>query len=518
MNQKALIALNTAASYSRQGVRMLIQFFLVPFILRHVGSEQYGIYVNVLAITGMLTLLEFGVSGAVERYIAHEGALKNDRGCREVWMTSLTAYLLPFGVTLLLGFALAPWVTHFIKLDSAGFQRTAEILLILATLGVAFSFPTHAYRGVLRGDQREVWIASTDIVAELLRAAGVVLALSFWTADIAVVLAIFTTAAVLGYAALAVLVHWRYPWARFDRSAIRRERLMAILGFSIGSFMAQVGTLLSLYLNRLIVGKLMGPTSVALYYVVGVFVRDQIENIVMQFTVSMQPAAARVFAVNDTDALRRLFLHGSRYVVVLAGLLMAPIAAFANPLLRAWLPDNPEYAELAPLMAAVLGATMIEMTRGASHGILFGTGRVHFLGAVNLASVVLEAGIAIVLLKTTPWGLYNFAIAAAASALIRRPVITWYVCKFVQVPIREFLVRCVLWPIIPGLLTYGVGVALVRHMHPAGWISVLGWGGLTGLVGLAFSYFVTFDAEERDQFSHILTTLAAKVGLRRANA
>ncbi len=498
MNQKTLIAFNTAASYTRQAVRLLINFALVPFIIIKVGKDGYGLIQNVLTLVGFLIILDAGMSAAVERFVAREVALGNDRGCQETWITSLTAYLVPFGAVVLLVPPLSPWIVATIKLDPDS-VRTAIILLLIAGATLAVSFPTNAYRGVLRGQQREYSIAKVEIAVELLRAGLIVLVLTYVSRSVVWFLAVTAATTVVGYAALAVLVHRGYSWARFDRTAVRRERLGEVLRFSAGSFIAQVGSMLNLFLHRFLIGALIGPAALAEYFVTAVFFRDTLDGLLMQFSGTMVPVAARFQATEQRDSLKQLLLRGSKYVVLLSGLLIAPLAAFAEPLLNVWLENDPSFTRLWPLFAGILAATWLELTRGSCHAVLVGMGRLRLLGIVNILAVLFDGGVALVLLAVTDWGLYCFLAAAFAGVLLRRPIINWYACRVVGVPLSTYYYRCVASPALPALAAYVAGRAIQRVLTPEGYPGLLLGGAVSVAAGVAFCAAVTLSREERGE-------------------
>lgn len=508
MNQKTLIAVNTASAYARQVVRLLINLALVPFVLSRVGAESYGLFQTVLSISGIFLLLELGMSEAVTRFIAREHALGDEGACREVWLTALAAYLVPAAGVICLLVPASPWLARWL-MPGAEDPATPTALLLIAWGMLALSFPALAYRGVLRGLQRGLAIAAVEIAADLARAALIVGVLLFVSQDIAWVLAITALAAVCANLGLAGVVHRSARFATFQRSAIHRDRLRSILAFSIVSFIGQIGFLLNLHVHRLILSRMLGPAAVTAYFLAS-FVREMLEELVMRFTSTMTPAAARFQPLGNTTGLQQLLLRGTRYAVLMAGLAAGPIAAFAEPLLRIWLWRNPEYADLAPLMVAIVGVSLVELTRGSAPNILVGMARQKVLAIANLSTVVLDAGLAIALLATTSLGLWSLVISTATAVVLRRAVVFWNVCSVVGVSKRALLARSILWPLLPGAVSYVLGVAIQFVYVPSGWIPLLLCGAATGSAGLAFAAGVTLTRDERRELVGPLHSLLGR--------
>lgn len=513
MDQKLRIAVNTAASYSRLAVRMIVSLALAPYVLSRIGLVANGLYLEVIALVSLTTVLDAGLSAAVTRYVARESTLHDDQACREIWLTSLTAYIIPFAIVLLVFGAGAPWIASTLTHD-ATLRTTATRLLLIAAVMVALEFPANAYRGVLMGLQRHFAISLVEITAELFRAVAVVVLLKYWTQDVTWVLAA-TAAAIVGCnLGLCLVVHATCRWARFDRRAIRWERLREILGFSLATFVAQIGYTINQFMHRLLLGFLGGPSFVTRYAFASQF-KEIPENSVMHFTNTMVPVAARYQATSNVAVLRQLMIRGSRYAVLMAGLLAAPIAAFAAPLLKTWLWRTPEMETLAPLMAGILGATIFELTRGATHAMLIGLARVRFLGFVNLSTILLDGIIAAVLFKTTNLGLYAMLIATVVGTLIRRAIISWHVCGVVDISKREYLWRCIIQPLAPAAVAFAAGRLIQVYYTPAGWIPVLACGTAAGLAGTIFAATITLTGQERSELLHPIKTAFQR--LRRAS-
>lgn len=503
MNQKTLIALNTAASYGRQGVRLLVNLALVPYILGKVGEDTYGVLLNVMAITGLLAILDIGVSGAVERYIAREAALGDDRACREYWLTSFVAYLLPSAILLLVVMPASSWIEHMIRLDPSQ-HGTARSLTLIAVAMLALGFPANAYRGVLRGYQRGFFIAVVEIITDVVRAGLIVVTLHYWTTNIVMVMAVTAVTTIASNFALVVAVHWHYSWARYQRAAVRRDRFGSILRFSIASFMGQVAFMLNVHLHRLLIGKILGPADVAVYYTVAIVFRDMIENLHLQFTGTMIAPVAKYQAADNLNAVRNLLLLGSKYGLILAGLLAAPIAAFAEPLLRIWLHRTPEYVQYAPLLAASVLLSLMELSRGASHAVLVGMARLRFLGVVNLVAVALDGILVIIFLEYTSWRLYGVLAATGCAILFRRTLINCYACRTVSIPPHRFFLKCVVWPLIPAAISLAAGWTIQRWYVPTNMLELLVTGTAAGGIGLLFAIFVTVTRSERAELLSIL--------------
>ncbi|MGD0907564.1 MAG: hypothetical protein ABSA96_08275, partial [Candidatus Acidiferrales bacterium] len=63
-------ARNVLANWGGSISYMLIAFFLSPFIVHHLGTSRYGVWVLIVSFTGYLGLLDLGVRGTINYYVA----------------------------------------------------------------------------------------------------------------------------------------------------------------------------------------------------------------------------------------------------------------------------------------------------------------------------------------------------------------------------------------------------------------------------------------------------------------
>ena len=69
---------STASNLVGQAVILGTGFLLAPFVLHHVGASDYGLWILISSLTGYASVLEFGISSAVIKYVA-EFRIKGER-------------------------------------------------------------------------------------------------------------------------------------------------------------------------------------------------------------------------------------------------------------------------------------------------------------------------------------------------------------------------------------------------------------------------------------------------------
>ena len=167
-------------------------FFLMPFVVHHLGDRIYGFWSLSSSFIVYYGLLDLGLSTAVSQYISIAIARKDDSECRAVFNTAFRIQLM-LGVAAFLATAVlvacTPWFCHN-RADVSAFR---EVIAILGT-SAALSFPVRVYGGVLYTQFRfdiQSWLAilglvlRTGLVVCVIWAGHGLLALAWAVCDVA---------------------------------------------------------------------------------------------------------------------------------------------------------------------------------------------------------------------------------------------------------------------------------------------------------------------------------------------
>src|SRR2546425_533807 len=66
------------SSYVFFSLTILLNFVLIPTVIRHIGQAGYGLWTIVIGLSSYLTLFDLGIGGAIVRYVAHLSGQNND--------------------------------------------------------------------------------------------------------------------------------------------------------------------------------------------------------------------------------------------------------------------------------------------------------------------------------------------------------------------------------------------------------------------------------------------------------
>ena len=153
----------------------LITFAVVPFYIRFLGMEAYGLIGFFVTLQSIFLLLDMGLSPTVSREVARAGA-SQDFSAVANFLHSVAFVYWGLAAVILATFLLfAPLVAEH-WLNSRDFEPDAlRRAIFLMGLVIACRFPHSIYRGVLIGAERLVLMNSINMLMVVVSSFGAVL-------------------------------------------------------------------------------------------------------------------------------------------------------------------------------------------------------------------------------------------------------------------------------------------------------------------------------------------------------
>jgi O-antigen/teichoic acid export membrane protein len=296
----------------------VVNLFLAPFVVRHLGNTAYGVWVLLVALVGYLGYLDLGVRGAVTRYVARFRSAADHAAAGRIASAAFTAFTGAGGVAIVVSSllaALAVRVFH-VPVELHGVART---VLVLGGLNVAASLISGVFGGIVIGLQRFDYGNAVEVVTQGVRAGAIVAALRAGGGLVALA-AIQLGVSVLRGAADLWLSRRLYPelrvrWGVWDRGALR-----LIFGFGITSSLLQVLGGVVLYSDSLVIGAFLSAGLIT-FFAIAASLTDYARVLVGGVSQTLTPLVSALEGEGQQARIRDALLTGAR----VATLVVTPI-------------------------------------------------------------------------------------------------------------------------------------------------------------------------------------------------
>ena len=120
----------------------LIGFFMMPFLVGHLGEHDYGIWIVATSLVGTYYLLDFGLAASVMRFAAVSVGTGDTAQLSRVVSTALTIYIGLAILIVLLSLGLSAWAPSW-KVAAGDADDFRHVILVTG-FSLALGFPFKA--------------------------------------------------------------------------------------------------------------------------------------------------------------------------------------------------------------------------------------------------------------------------------------------------------------------------------------------------------------------------------------
>lgn len=396
---------NTFWNLAGNGLPFLLGAVTIPYLIRHLGVEAFGILTLIWGLIGYFSLFDFGLGRALTQQVAARlatGMLEKIPSLVKsgVLFTGLTGLV---GCLLLIGLA-QPLALRWLKV-SAALQDDTVLCLIVAALGIPLTTLTTGLRGVLEAyeDFRIVNLIKIGLGAGNFGLPAVIVFFCGPSLPWIVVSLVLTRVAVLVVHAMLVTEKLQVPWWRGSAS---RDDARQLMSFGVWMTVTNVVSPLMVSADRFVIAAILGASAVA-YYTVPFEVLIRVLVVPAAISATLFPRLAAHFST-DVSQARALYHLSIRVVTMVLGPICLTIFFGAHWGMSLWLGDA--FADRSWLVVSILSVGVL--CNGVAW-IPFATiqakGRARNTALLHVTELV--AYVPMLLIALHYWGIVGAAVA-----------------------------------------------------------------------------------------------------------
>jgi O-antigen/teichoic acid export membrane protein len=346
------------ANYAGQAWATLMAVAFVPFYIRSLGIEAFGLVGFMLSLQAVSQLFDFGMGGTLNRELAKRAHdPRTQGGARDLvrtfeWLVWPLSILIGIAVWQSSAFIAGSWL-HPQRMTGA---ETANAVSIMG-LAVASMWPTTFYANGLSGLERQTTLNIVTAVFATLRGAGVLLVLWFLSPTIE---AFFGWYAAVGvcHSLVCAVIFWR-ALPRADHSPrFRSDELRGTQRFAGGLFAITALSLGLTQVDRLALSALR-PLEELGYYGIAISVAAGLGRMVQPMFNALYPRFSRLVADENLAGVSTLYHLSSQYLAVVVASVTMVLVAFGADVLYLWTGDHNLVARVVlPMNLLVAGSAL----------------------------------------------------------------------------------------------------------------------------------------------------------------
>jgi O-antigen/teichoic acid export membrane protein len=472
----SLLARNTMLNLIGQVVPLLIGVATIPFVIRGLGTDRFGLLSLAWVVLGYFTVFDLGLGKATTKFVS-EALVKGDqdRVPRVVWTAVTAEALLGIAGAVVLAVITPLLVGRVLNVPRELFAEAKTTFYLLA-LSIPVVLTSSSFRGVLASTQRFDLVNAvkipTSCATYLLPLVG--LALGFNLPGIVVLILLARVGGLAAYVtlnlrAIPVLKNYLASLAFFRRL------------FVFGSWVTVSNVLISIfvYLDRFLIGSLLTLNAVA-YYTAPYEVIIRVTIFASSTAMVLFPTFSALTSSGDKNRITASVTRSIKYLVTAMVPPTVVFLLFGEVFMRIWL--GTDFARESTTVFRVLSIGVFLNSIGyIPFSLIEGIGRPDIVAKYHVIELPVYFGVAFLLIRHL--GINGAALAFCLRMMWTIPIFFVLCAKIAGVRMKALAengtIRClvvsfcflmisiafVLWGNWEAIIT-GIFAAIVIMSYP----------------------------------------------------
>ena len=413
-------------------ISMSTSLFMLPFIIKSLGDEWYGLWALIASIFSFYAFLDAGVSSATQRFIAFVLPKNDPQELNEVINTSLAIYLFISCISVLVTISIAASASLFI--DSDIHLDVFRTVVIILGIGMSSNFPFMVLNGILTANLRYD-IASYITLTKL--AIRVPLLIYFLSQGYSLIA--FATITVLtdltGNVITLFYAKHLAPHISVNRKYISRERIPELVHYAKYKFISIIADRLRFSTDNFIIAGFLSLSSITTMQV-ATQLASYFSRITVQALSVMFPVFTGYAAEKNYKALSESFISASRIAVIVSIIMAGGILIFSDTFISLWLGED--YSNTYTILIVMLIAALVESIHVPSANIIYALSQHKYYAYLGLIEAICNVILSLILVQH--YGLMGVALGTAIPTVILRfSFLPYFSCKLLRIKPRIYI-------------------------------------------------------------------------------
>lgn len=363
----------------------LIGLAVVPFYLKYLGIEAYGLIGFFVTTQALLQLLDMGMAPTINREVARCSAAGDLKEAGKLLHTLAVVYWGMAAVIAVLMLALAPLIAEYWLQSQQLSPQTISHAVMLMGLVVACRWPIGLYQGALIGAQRLTVSSTINMTMVPIGSVGAIVVLALVSPTIE---AFFIWQACVGFV-YAIVMRTAAWWIIGDSKANRFnvDNIRRVLRFSLGVGAISISGLVLTQLDKVILSKTVGLEYFG-KYMLATMVASSLYILIVPIFNTAYPRFSSLVAQQKMDELLEQYRTASRLLATLLFPSAMVLVLLAQPLIRLWTGNEGLANDVAPLASLLLIAYALHGVMHMPYALMLAHGETSSMFKIYIALIV----------------------------------------------------------------------------------------------------------------------------------
>lgn len=487
------ILTNVFSNWSNLFISVVVAFIVSPILVNQLGNETYGIWVLIVSLTSYFTILDFGINGAIVRFVSKYKALKDYKSANKIFSTSFAFFSILALVVVTFCAVFAIYFKDIFEITTFD-QRYLYFVFLIVGIDLALNLIFSVFLGSLKAVGRFVEVNVIAITLNIIKNIIIVILLMKGHSLLAIAvlqLVINSTKFTLQYFTIQKFASFLH----FTIEDINKESFKQLYNYSVYAFIISVAMKIIFYTDSIVIGAILDVSQVT-FYAIPTMLMQYLEHFIWAIIAVLLPIISAKDALGDNESNGTLYKVGTKYAMLLCTPVFLVLYFYGDDFIGLWM--GTEYKEPSgQVLKILLFGYFFFLAQLIAHGILKGLSK-HKILAI-LLSIEAVANLCLSLYLGSIWGINGVALGTTIPIIVINVfLVPYYTCKELNINYANYLITSCVYPVLSFVLFFFV----IHYLN----IQVTNYLELilmsTGVVILFFiySFVIHFEPEHKIMF------------------
>lgn len=415
---------------------VVVGLLLTPYLVSHVGIAAYGLIPLAMIFTEYIGVITQSLTASINRSLTMTIRSDDVKESNKVFNTALFIMLLIVVIQIITMLYPIVNINSIINIPHS-LSEVAVVFFLMIFFNFSLSLISSIFSVSMYSSNRLDLMEISNVLRSSVRAIAIIVLFNWGEVSL---ISVGIASLLSGLTVFVFSVVWWFrltPSLKISPKFIDRSKLKPIFGIGGWLLINQVGFLLFLKVDILIINKMIGPVAGGEYSVV-VKLSEVLRIMSGLISGVLGPVAMIYYAQNE---MKKMINITQAFIKVLSLSMVIPVVivcVFSKEILRYWM--GREYEHLHTLVWIVILPLVINLGVTPLFSINVAMNKIKYPALVTLSLGAVGALLSMLLIKHTALGYLSVAIASGVILTIKNVIFTpIYSAKIMGLPTMTFV-------------------------------------------------------------------------------
>lgn len=336
-----IIKKNILSNYIGQFYNIFIGIIIVPYYLKYLGTEAYGLVGFLALLQSWMTLLDFGISPTLSREVAVVRSTAQEilKLKFEAMLHSLEfLFILIALIAATLIFIFSSLIADkWLKIGNLDVHLVIHCIRLMGLI-VGVRFITSLYNSGLFGAESQVWVNNISIILNTFRSIGAVVLLHYVNNDIELFFEYQFAVTIIGLLILAYKFYMVMGLGRF-KLAFSLSEIRSIIPFTLGiAYTSGIWVILT-QSDKLFLSNILPLTEYGYFSIIVIMV-NAVQQLIAPISQAIEPRMINLIHDGKINEMLIVYKKASQLMAIVMFSIVGMVSTFSYEIILFWTNNN----------------------------------------------------------------------------------------------------------------------------------------------------------------------------------